>query len=149
MKELEFELLHGFYIEDLKIGQEEILAKTITEADIILFAGLTGDNNPVHTSDDFASKTIFKKKVAHGFLTASLISNVIGTKLPGPGSIYIKQSLSFLAPVYCGDNIIVRVIVKEVNSKNNRVKLSTFCEKNGKKILDGEAEILVRSRKGK
>lgn len=147
MKKQEYENLRGLCFEEIKIGQEAIISKTITESDIILFSAVTGDNNPVHTSEEFAKETIFKKRVGHGFLTASLISTVIGTKLPGPGSIYIKQSLSFLAPVYIGETITVKVLVKSKDEKKNRVILDTFCEKDGKKILKGEAEILVISKK--
>ena len=111
MKYEEYEKLRGLCIEEIEIGQEAIISKTITESDIILFSAVTGDNNPVHTSEEFAKETIFKKRVGHGFLTASLISTVIGTKLPGPGSIYLNQSLSFLAPVFIGETITIRVSV--------------------------------------
>lgn len=146
MKEEDFNKLHGYFIEDLKIGQQAILAKTVTESDIILFASVTGDNNPVHISNDFAKKTIFRKKVAHGFLTASLISTVIGTKLPGPGSIYVKQTINFCAPVFSGDDVLIKVTVNNIDLKKKRVGLITVCEKNGKKIIDGEAQILVQSK---
>ncbi len=147
MNESEFEKLRGFYLEELNIGQQAITSKTITEADIVLFSAVTGDNNPVHTSEAFAEKTIFKKRVSHGFLTASLISTVIGTKLPGPGSIYVKQSLFFLAPVYPGDTVNIKVIVKSIDNIKRRVTLETYCEKNGEKVLNGEAVILVKSNK--
>ncbi len=143
MKLDQFNKLHGFFIQDLKVGQEAILSKTITEADITNFSGVTGDNNPVHISDDFASKTIFKKRVAHGFFTASLISTLIATKLPGPGSIYISQTLKFLAPAYIGDNILTRVIIQKIDKEKRRVNLLTECFISNKKILTGEAEILV------
>ncbi|PPR43081.1 MAG: (R)-specific enoyl-CoA hydratase [Alphaproteobacteria bacterium MarineAlpha8_Bin1] len=143
MKLDQFNKLHGFFIQDLKVGQEAILSKTITEADITNFSGVTGDNNPVHISDDFASKTIFKKRVAHGFFTASLISTLIATKLPGPGSIYISQTLKFLAPAYIGDNILTRVIIQKIDKEKRRVNLLTECFISDKKILTGEAEILV------
>ena len=143
MKLDQFNKLHGFFIQDLKVGQEAILSKTITEADIANFSGVTGDNNPVHISDDFASKTIFKKRVAHGFFTASLISTLIATKLPGPGSIYISQTLKFLAPAYIGDNILTRVIIQKIDKEKRRVNLLTECFISDKKILTGEAEILV------
>ena len=146
MKEEDFNKLHGYFIEDLEIGQQAILAKTVTESDIILFASITGDNNPVHISNDFAKKTIFRKKVAHGFLTASLISTVIGTKLPGPGSIYVKQTINFCAPVFSGDDVLIKVTVNNINLKTKRVGLITVCEKDGKKIIDGEAQILVQSK---
>ena len=146
MKLDQFNKLHGFFIQDLKVGQEAILSKTITEADITNFSGVTGDNNPVHISDDFASKTIFKKRVAHGFFTASLISTLIATKLPGPGSIYISQTLKFLAPAYIGDNILTRVIIQKIDKEKRRVNLLTECFISDKKILTGEAEILVDSK---
>ena len=146
MKLDQFNKLHGFFIEDLKIGQEAILSKTITEADIANFSGVTGDNNPVHISDDFASKTIFKKRVAHGFFTASLISTLIATKLPGPGSIYISQTLKFLAPAYIGDNILTKAIIQKIDKEKRRVNLLTECFISEKKILTGEAEILVDTK---
>ena len=147
MDKQDYEKLHGFYFEDIEVGQEALISKTVTESDIISFANITGDNNPVHVSKTFAERTIFKRVVAHGFLSASLISMVIGMKLPGPGSIYINQSLSFLAPVFPGDTIEVKVRVKSKDNKKKRVYLETFCEKKGKKVLDGEAEILVESKK--
>ena len=146
MKLDQFNKLHGFFIQDLKVGQEAILSKTITEADITNFSGVTGDNNPVHISDDFASKTIFKKRVAHGFFTASLISTLIATKLPGPGSIYISQNLKFLAPAYIGDNILTKVIIQKIDKQKKRVSLLTESFISDKKILTGEAEILVDSK---
>ena len=146
MKLDQFNKLHGFFIEDLKVGQEAILSKTITEADIANFSEVTGDNNPVHISDDFASKTIFKKRVAHGFFTASLISTLIATKLPGPGSIYISQTLKFLAPAYIGDNILTKAIIQKIDKEKRRVNLLTECFISDKKILTGEAEILVDTK---
>ncbi len=147
MSEKYFKKLHGFFIEDLTVGQKAILKKKITEDDIYQFSKITGDNNPVHVDEDFAKQTIFKKRIAHGFLSASLISAVIATKLPGPGSIYINQSLKFLAPVYIDEEISVNVVVLEINMEKKRVKLLTECFKSEKKILTGEAEILVNSKK--
>ena len=120
MNENEFRELHGFFLEDLKVGQEAMISKTVTESDVVFFSGVSGDNNPVHISDEFAEKTLFKKRVAHGFFTASLISTVIGTKLPGPGSIYLKQSIQFLAPVFIGETIKVIVKVKSINFKKKK-----------------------------
>ena len=147
MSKKNFKKLHGFFIEDLEVGQKAILKKKITEDDIYQFSKITGDNNPVHVDEDFAKQTIFKKRIAHGFLSASLISTVIATKLPGPGSIYINQSLKFLAPVYIDEEISVNVVVLEINMEKKRVKLLTECFKSEKKILTGEAEILVNSKK--
>ena len=145
MDENSFAELHGFFIEDLKINQTAEYTKTVTENDIKTFAEVSGDDNPVHTNEEFAKRTIFKK-IAHGFLTASFISTVIATKLPGPGCIYISQSLKFLAPVFINDTINVKVKIVDLNIEKKRVKLLTECYKNEKKILTGEAEILVGSK---
>ena len=146
MEENDFKKLHGFFIEDLEIGQKATLSK-ITEDDINQFSQITGDDNPVHVNEDFAKQTIFKKRIAHGFLSASLISTVIATKLPGPGSIYISQSLKFLAPVFIDEEINVNIVVLEINREKKRVKLLTECFKSEKRILTGEAEILVNSKR--
>ena len=147
MKLEAFKTLHGFFIEDLQLNQTDKIERKITEKDIDKFAKLTGDNNPVHTNLDFAKKTIFKQKVAHGFLSASLISTLIATKLPGPGSIYLSQNLKFLAPVFIDDLVIVKVTVKEIDHEKKKVKLQTECFKNEKKIISGEAIVLVNSKK--
>ena len=147
MKLETFKKLHGFFIEDLQLDQTDKIERKITEKDIDNFAKLTGDNNPVHTNLDFAKKTIFKQKVAHGFLSASLISTLIATKLPGPGSIYLSQNLKFLAPVFIDDLVIVKVTVKEIDHEKKKVKLQTECFKNEKKIISGEAIVLVNSKK--
>ena len=132
-----FKKLHGFFIEDLRLNQTEEIEKKITEKDINEFAKLSGDDNPVHTNSDFAKKTIFKQKVAHGFLSASLISMLIATKLPGPGSIYLSQNLKFLAPVFIDDLVRVKVTVEEIDQEKKKVKLKTECFKNEKKIFSG------------
>jgi len=142
-----FKKLHGFFIEDLRLNQTEEFEKKITEKDINEFAKLSGDDNPVHTNSDFAKKTIFKQKVAHGFLSASLISMLIATKLPGPGSIYLSQNLKFLAPVFIDDLVRVKVTVEEIDQEKKKVKLQTECFKNEKKIISGEAIVLVNSKK--
>mgnify|MGYP001400664451 CR=1 FL=1 len=142
-----FKKLHGFYIEDLKLNQTDEIERKVTERDIDDFAKLTGDDNPVHTNPDFAKKTIFKQKVAHGFLSASFISTLIATKLPGPGSIYLSQNLKFLAPVFIDDYVRVKVTVQEIDHENKKVKLLTECFKNEKKIISGEAIVLVNSKK--
>ena len=147
MKLETFKTLHGFFIEDLQLDQTDKIERKITEKDIDNFAKLTGDNNPVHTNLDFAKKTIFKQKVAHGFLSASLISTLIATKLPGPGSIYLSQNLKFLAPVFIDDLVRVKVTVKEIDHEKKKVKLQTECFKNEKKIISGEAIVLVNSKK--
>ena len=147
MKLENFKKLNGFFIEDLKLNQTEEIERKITERDIDSFAKLTGDDNPVHTNSDFAKKTLFKQKVAHGFLSASLISTTIAKKLPGPGSIYLSQSLKFLAPVFIDDLVKVKVTVQEIDNEKKKVKLLTECFKYEKKIISGEAIVLVNSKK--
>ena len=137
---------HGFFIEDLVVGQEAKYEKKILEKDIHDFSKLTGDNNPVHVDEEFAKLTIFKKKIAHGFLSGSLISTVIAMKLPGPGSIYLNQSLKFLAPVFVDETVIAKVKIEEINLEKNKIKLLTECFIEKKKILTGIAEIMVSSR---
>ena len=102
---------HGYYLEDLETGMTAVYAKTVTEADIVMFAGISGDTNPVHLDALFAEQTPFKGRIAHGMLAASFISTVLGTKLPGPGCIYLGQSLKFRAPVKAGDTVTARVTV--------------------------------------
>ncbi len=136
----------SFYIEDLEIGQKIKFSKFVNQSDIDSFANITGDYNPVHIDETYAQKTIFKRNIAHGFLTASYISAAIGTELPGPGCIYLNQSLKFLAPVYPGNTVDVIIEVKSVNLERKRVILNTTCFCSEKKVIDGSAEILVMSR---
>lgn len=132
----------GKTISELKIGDTAEFAKTISEFDIYMFAGITGDFNPVHVNEDFAKQTFFKTRIAHGILTAGLISTVIGTKLPGTGCIYVKQDLNFLAPVRIGDTITARVEIVEILDKKNRIRLKTTCfNQNDTRVLDGEAVV--------
>ena len=135
------------FIEDFTVGMESTTEKTVTIEDIKRFAEVSGDFNPVHLDEEFAKKTIFKKRIAHGFLTASFISTVIATELPGPGSIYLKQSLKFLAPVYIDEKILVKVRIIEINIEKSKVKLITECFKNKTLVLTGEAEILIQAKK--
>ena len=130
----------GKTLNELKIGDKEEFAKTISEFDIYMFAGITGDFNPAHINEDYAKQTFFKTRIAHGILTAGLISTVIGTKLPGTGTVYVKQDLSFLAPVRIGDTITACVEVVEILDKKNRVRLKTTCfNQDNTQVLDGEA----------
>ena len=142
-----YKKLHGYFVEDLSVGQSESLLKKITEKDIKTFSILTGDTNPVHVNDDFAKKTIFKKKIAHGFLSASLISTVIATKLPGPGSIYLSQTLKFLSPVFIDDEVVTKITIKSIDLLKKRVILTTESFILEKKIITGEALVLVDSKK--
>jgi 3-hydroxybutyryl-CoA dehydratase len=134
------------------VGQSAEMTKIITEEDVFLFAGITGDRNPVHISKEFAAKTRFGERIAHGILTAGLISAVIGMKLPGPGCLYVSQTLSFLAPVKIGDEITARAEIVEVISEK-RLKLRTQCINQRKEVvLEGEAIIVpprpVRGKPG-
>jgi len=134
------------FIEDFSVGMESTMEKIVTLEDIKKFADVSGDFNPVHLDDEFAKKTIFKGRIAHGFLTASFISTIIATELPGPGSIYLKQSLKFLAPVYINEKILIKVSIVEVNIEKRKLKLSTECFKNKTLVLTGEAEILIQAK---
>jgi len=138
--------LHGFYIEDLSVGQTAIYAKTVTETDIVLFSGISGDLNPVHLNQEFAEGTQFEGRIAHGMLTASFLSTVIGTKLPGPGCIYISQSLKFRSPVRAGDTVQARATITEIFADKNRVAMKTVCMVGDRVVVDGEALILVPSK---
>lgn len=140
------EELHGFFFEDLKVGQTAIYARTITETDIVLFAGITGDNNPVHINEEFASATMFSGRIAHGMLTASFISTVLGVKLPGPGAIYVSQTLRFKAPVRAGDTLNVRATITDLVPEKRRATLATVCTVGNKVVLEGEAVVIVPLR---
>ncbi len=130
----------GKTISEMKIGDYAEFAKTIAEADIYLFAGLTGDLNPAHVNEEYARETFFKTRIAHGILQAGFISAAIGMQLPGPGTIYIRQELNFLAPVRIGDTVTARVEVAEINAEKNRVVLNTTCRnQNQETVLDGQA----------
>ena len=132
----------GKTIDQLKIGDAAEFTKTISESDVYLYAGLTGDLNPAHINEAYAEKTFFKTRIAHGMLPAGFISGVLGMKLPGPGTIYIKQELNFLAPVRIGDTITARAEVIEITSDKNRVRFKTTCSnQEGKVVLDGEAVV--------
>jgi 3-hydroxybutyryl-CoA dehydratase len=138
--------LNGYFIEDLSVGMSAVFAKTITEADIVMFSGVTGDMNPVHVNEDFAQDTIFKGRIAHGMLTASLISTVLGMKLPGPGCIYLSQDLKFLAPVRAGDTVTARAIITDIIPEKKRIICKTTASIGEKLVCDGEAKMMVRSR---
>ena len=138
--------LNGYYFEDLEEGMTDVFAKTITDADVMGFAGVSGDTNPLHLNHEFASGTIFKGRIAHGMLTASLISTVIGTKLPGPGCIYVSQNLRFRAPVRIGDTVTATCMVTKLIPEKRLIELSTMCTVAEKPVVEGDATILVPSR---
>ena len=123
----------------LQVGDAAEFAKTVTETDIYLYAGITGDFNPAHVNEAYAKNTFFKTRIAHGMLTAGFISAIIANQLPGPGTIYLKQDLSFLAPVHIGDTITGRVEILELMAEKNRVRLKTTCSnQDGVVVLSGE-----------
>ena len=133
----------SYTVHELQIGQFAEFSKTISETDVYLFAGVIGDFNPAHVNEKYAEGTSFKKRIAHGMLSASLISTVLGTELPGRGSIYAEQNVRFKAPVYFGDTITARVEVEEINVEKNRVKMKTTCtNQDGVLVVDGYAIIL-------
>jgi 3-hydroxybutyryl-CoA dehydratase len=119
--------LRTLFFEDLSVGMTETLEKTVSSSDVVGFAQLTGDRNPIHLSEHFAARTSFGKRIAHGLYTASLISAVLGTRLPGPGAIYISQTLNFRAPVKIGDTVLVTVTVQELIPEKSRARLSCIC----------------------
>ena len=131
-------------IDELQVGQAAEMAKTVTEADIAMFAGVTGDFNPVHVDAVAAAQSRFGERIAHGMLSAGFISAVIAMRLPGPGSIYLSQSLRFTKPVRIGDTVTTRVEVVEVIAPKRRLRLATVCRnQNGETVVEGEAVVLV------
>lgn len=130
----------GYSIDQLSIGQAASFSKTISEGDVYLYAGVTGDMNPAHINEEYAKSTRFQTRIAHGMLSAGLISAVLGTRLPGPGTIYLSQTLKFQAPVRIGDTITATATVKSLDTEKNRVVLDTTCvNQQGTVVLSGEA----------
>ena len=133
----------GLTIQQIEIGQSASFAKTITEADVYMFAGITGDLNPAHINEEYAKNTMFKGRIAHGMLGASLLSAVLGMKLPGPGTIYLKQDIKFLAPVRFGDTITATCTVKEkIEDKNRLVLDCAVTNQDGVQVIAGEATVM-------
>ncbi|MGJ7511470.1 MaoC family dehydratase [Variovorax sp. GT1P44] len=137
--------MNGYDVEDLKEGMRATFSKTITEADIVLFAGVSGDNNALHVNEEFAATTRFGGRIAHGFLTASVISAAVANHLPGPGTIYLSQLLNFRAPVRIGETVHARVSVKSVDLPRRRVTLETVCTVGESVVIDGEAVVMTTS----
>ena len=133
----------GYEFEELRVGMSATYAKTITEADIVLFAAVSGDNKAIHTNEEFAATTIFKGRIAHGMLSASVISAAIANKLPGPGAIYMSQNLRFRAPVRAGDTVRATVTVKELIPEKHRVLLSTCCTVRDEVVIEGDALVAL------
>lgn len=139
-------MMTSYFFEDLRVGQTASLGKTITEADILLYAAVSSDTNPVHIDAETAKQSIFGERVAHGMLSAGLISAVLGTRLPGPGTLYMRQSLRFAAPVKIGDTVRATVTVTALNAEKKRATLSTVCTVGDEVVIDGEAYVQVQSR---
>jgi 3-hydroxybutyryl-CoA dehydratase len=135
-----------YFFEDLTVGLTAKFSKTITEADIVLFAAVTGDTNPMHLDAEYAATSIFKERIAHGMLAAGLITKVLGTQLPGPGTIYMSQTLKFRAPVKIGETVTAIVEVAALHPEKHRATLKTVCLVKGEPVLEGEAFVSVPSR---
>jgi 3-hydroxybutyryl-CoA dehydratase len=135
--------LHGYYLEDLEIGMSASYAKTISESDVYTFAGISGDNNPIHVNAEYAATTMFKDRIVHGMFSAALISTVSGTRLPGPGAIYVDQEIKFKAPVYIGDTAKATLTVSEIDERRRRVKLKTDVTVGEKVVATGFATLMV------
>lgn len=143
---MSFLAFQTLYFEDLSVGMTETYAKEVKSSDVVGFAEITGDRNPIHLSEHFAARTPFKGRIAHGLYTAGLISAVIGTRLPGPGAIYVSQTLRFLAPVKIGDTVEAAVRVAELNEERRRARLSCQCRVGDTVVLEGEAVVKVPRR---
>lgn len=146
MRDAIFDLQHGYYLDDLSVGMEAVFAKTITEADVLMFAAVSGDMNPLHLNAEFAEHTRFKKRIVHGMLTTSLWSTLVGTKLPGPGSAYMSQEIHFLKPVHIGDTVTAKLTVTKIVADQQRVFLKAeafVCETI---VAVGQAKVWVPRR---
>lgn len=140
---MNFSELKGYSFKDLKIGMSAVFSRTITETDLRNFSGVSGDTNPMHLNEEFARQTMFKGCIVHGFLSASLISTVIGTKLPGPGCIYVSQTLRFKAPVRVGDTVYAKATITELLPQKQRVVLDTICTVRDTAVIEGQAVVQI------
>jgi len=138
--------VQGLYFDELSVGQSAEITRVVGAGDIEAFAEVSGDTNPVHLDEAYARGTPFGGRIAHGMLSAAYISAVLGTQLPGPGAIYLSQSMRFRRPVKIGDAVTARATVKELDDKRGHVTLQTVCEVNGKAVVDGEAVVMVPRR---
>ena len=138
----------GYAFEDLAIGMTAVYSKTVTESDINMFCAISGDTNPLHLDHEYARTTMFGGPIAHGMLSASFLSTVIGTKLPGPGCIYVTQNCKFRAPVRAGDTVRARATITELAPDRRRVMLETICTVGATVVVDGDAVVMVPARPG-
>jgi len=130
-------------LEDIKRGMEVSYTQTITDCDIKTFAGLSGDHNPVHISDEYAKNTRWERRIAHGLISVSFFSGLMGTKLPGIGCVWVSQTIKFLKPVYIGDTVTAKLIVTDIDLERRRVFLQSICIVKGEIVIDGESEAFV------
>ena len=133
----------GIPFENIQIGMSALYSQTITDADVKSFAGLSGDHNPVHVDEIYAEKSRFKKRIAHGLISGSFFSALFGTRLPGPGCVYVSQAFNFKRPVFLGDTVTAKVIVTGIDKSNRRVFFDTECRVRNKIVIDGNAELYV------
>ncbi|MDQ3202744.1 MAG: MaoC family dehydratase [Pseudomonadota bacterium] len=133
-------------ISEIEVGMKASYSQTITDADIKAFAGISGDHNPVHVDSEYAAESRFGKRIAHGLMSAGFFSAIFGTKIPGPGCVYVSQSLSFLRPVYIDDTVTAEVEVTKVDQDKRRVFFDTTCRVKGKKVITGSAEIFIPNK---
>lgn len=138
--------MKGFYFDELSVGQSAEMTRTASAEVIQAFAEVSGDENPVHLDEAYAAGTPFKARIAHGMLSGAYISAVLGTRLPGPGAIYLSQSLRFRRPVRIGDEVVTRVTVTALDERRGHVTLETVCEVGGKTVVDGEAVVMAPRR---
>lgn len=140
-------ILGGYNIEDLQVGMTASIAKTVTETDIILFSGISTDTNPLHLNEEWAKTTQFGGRIAHGMLSAGFISAVLANKLPGPGTVYLGQTLKFKAPVRIGDTVTATLTVREITVERRRCILDAVCTVNGKTVIEGESSMYCTTEK--
>lgn len=148
MKDEVFEHLHGYYLEDISVGMEAVVSKTITEADVLMFSAVSGDDNPLHMNREFAQRTRFKERIVHGMLTTSLWSTLVGTRLPGPGCAYMGQEINFIKPVYIGDTVTAKLTVTRVDHERQRVYLDAEARVAESLVATGETRTWVPRRNG-
>ena len=146
MHDATYTMQHGYYLEDLSIGMQAVFAKTVTEADVLMFAAVSGDTNPLHLNAEFAAQTRFKQRIVHGMLTTSLWSTLVGTKLPGSGSAYMGQEITFIKPVYIGDTVTAKVTVAEIVVDKQRVFLNAEAFVRETLVAMGRTKVWVPRR---
>lgn len=145
-QEQDYALQHGHYFEDMQPGLTAVVSKTFSDADLSMYAGVSGDANPLHLSEEFARHTRLGGRVVHGMVTASLISTLVGTRLPGPGCLWMSQELRFLAPVRVGQTVLARATVTEVFADKQQARMQTTCEVGDTIVIDGHALVWVPRR---